>query len=637
MTDAPAPERVEPAAASGQGLSAAEAARRLAQDGPNALPAGERRTVWKIVRETLREPMFLLLLAAAVLYLAVGDLAEGLTLLGFVLVTLALTLVQEGRAERSVEALRDLTSPRALVVRDGLPQRIAGREVVRGDCLQLREGDRVPADARVVVCEGLRVDESLLTGEAVPVGKRAAPEEGPAPAGASVPRPGGDDQPFVYAGTLVVQGQALACVTATGPRSEIGRIGTALAQGAAEPTPLQRQTARLVRRLALLALVLSLVLVAVHGALRGDWLQAVLAGIALAMAMLPEEYPMVLALFPALGARRLARQGVLTRRITAIETLGATSVLCVDKTGTLTGNRMTVTHLVAGGVALGDRFEVPAEPPTDPALTGQRSTPGESALPEAFHPLVEIAILASVVDPFDPMEKAFHRLGQRFLAGTEHLHRDWHLVQAYALSPALRAMSHVWRAEASDGDEQTVAAKGAPEAVVDLCHLAPADRARVAAVVDELAGRGLRVLGVARGRFRGSAWPASEHDFDFEFVGLLGLSDPVRPEVPAAVAECRAAGMRVVMITGDYPATARAIARQAGLADPRDAADRALDVLSGEEMASLTDEALRERLATVSVCARIAPEQKLRIVKALKARGEIVAMTGDGVNDAPAL
>lgn len=603
----------------GTGLTAAEAARQLAEDGPNALPGGERRTLVSIALETMREPMFLLLLVAGTLYLVFGDLQEGLTLFGFVLVTLALTLFQEGRTERAIEALRDLTSPRALVIRDGQPQRVAGRDVVRGDLLKLSEGDRVPADALLVSADGVRADESLLTGESVPVGKRlalsdellAAPASGQ---GSRVP-PGGDDQPMVYAGTLIVQGHALARVTATGARSEIGRIGAALGTVASERTPLQRQTARLVRNLALLALALSLALVLVHGLLNGDWLQAVLAGIALAMAMLPEEYPVVLTVFPALGARRLSKEGVLTRRITAIETLGATTVLCADKTGTLTENRMTVTHLVAGGLAVNERLEVPSG--------------AGGNLPEPFHALVEVAILASVVDPFDPMEKAFHQLGQRFLADTEHLHRDWRLVQTYALSPALRAMSHVWVSD-TDG-VQTVAAKGAPEAVVDLCHLGDADRARIAAEVDELAAKGLRVLGVARGRFVGQDWPASEHDFDFDFVGLLGLADPVRAEVPAAMAECRAAGIRVVMITGDYPATARAIAHQAGLAGGE------ADVLSGDEIAALSDDALRERMAGVSVCARIAPDQKLRIVQALKARGEIVAMTGDGVNDAPAL
>ena len=616
------------------GLTAAQAARRLAEDGPNALPGGQRRSVLAMAAETVREPMFLLLLAAGTLYLLLGDLQEGLTLFGFVLVTLALTLYQEGRTERAIEALRDLTSPRALVIRDGRPQRIAGADVVRGDLLKLSEGDRVPADALLVSSDGLQADESLLTGEAVPVAKRmaspgelAASEQAagstgavtaaspPTPADGVRVTPGGDDLPMVYAGTLVVRGHALARVTATGARSEIGRIGTALGAVERERSPLQRQTGSLVRNLALLALALSLALMIVHGLLNGDWLQALLAGIALAMAMLPEEYPVVLTVFPALGARRLSKEGVLTRRINAIETLGATTVLCTDKTGTLTENRMTVTHLAAGGPALADRLALDSMAP--------------GPLPEAFHTLVEVAILASVVDPFDPMEKAFHQLGERFLADTEHLHREWRLVQTYALSPALRAMSHVWAA--SGETVRTVAAKGAPEAVVDLCHLSTEQARSIARAVDALAADGLRVLAVARGTFTGQDWPATEHDFDFEFVGLLGLADPVRTEVPAAVAECRAAGIRVVMITGDYPATASAIARQAGWAEHE------AQVLSGDEIAQLDDAALRERMATVSICARIAPEQKLRIVQALKARGEIVAMTGDGVNDAPAL
>ena len=612
------------------GLSAAQAAVRLGQEGANVLPGGLRRSSWHITVETLREPMFLLLLAAGSLYVVFGDLQEGLSLFGVVLVTLALTLYQEGKTERAIEALRDLTSPRALVIRDGKTQRIASREVVRGDLLQLNEGDRVAADAWLLQADGVRVDESLLTGESVPVGKLAslapawalfdsAAGEGRQALEGPGLRPGGDDLPMVYAGTLVVQGQALARVIATGAHSAIGRIGAALGQVVAERSPLQKQTAQLVRSLAWLALVLSVSLVVVHGAVRGDWLEALLAGIALAMALLPGEYPVVLTVFPALGARRLAREGVLTRRINAIETLGATTVLCTDKTGTLTENRMTVSHLVAGSTALDAHLAL--------------STLTNDELPEVFHTLVEYAILASAVLPFDPMEKAFHQLGQRFLAYTEHLHRDWQLVQTYALTPALRAMSHVWASD--QGGVRVVAAKGAPEAVVDLCHLDAATAGRVAAEVNALAAQGLRVLAVAEARFEGSDWPSTEHDFNFSFIGLLGLSDPLRAQVPAAVAESHAAGIRVVMITGDYPATARAIAKQAGLLDAT-LGEEAV-VLSGDEMATMDDDTLRKRLGTVSVCARIAPEQKLRIVQALKARGDVVAMTGDGVNDAPAL
>jgi Ca2+-transporting ATPase len=594
------------------GLTAAEAARRLEVDGPNQLPGGERRSLLAIATHTLREPMFLLLLAAATLYLVFGEWREGLTLVGFVLVTLALTLFQEGRTERAVDALRELSSPLARVLRDGALQPLPAQEVVRGDVLQLREGDRVPADALLLSADKLHADESLLTGESLAMAKRVArADEFDAPLAPA----GGDDLPGVYAGTLVIQGHALAQVVATGARSAIGRIGTALGQVADEPSPLQKQTARLVRTLALLALTLSLALVLAHGLIGGDWLQALLAGIALAMALLPEEYPLVLTLFPALGARRLAGEGVLTRRINAIETLGATTVLCSDKTGTLTENRMSVSRLVAGGTALSEDLDL--------------GTLAGAELPEAFHTLVEFSILASVADPYDPMEKAFHRLGTQFLSGSEHLHRDWRLVQTYALSPALRAMSHVW-AHGGAG-EQTVAAKGAPEAVAELCHLDAGASEAIARKADALAAEGLRVLAVARGRFEGTEWPAEEHDFQFDFVGLLGLSDPVRAAVPPAVAECHAAGLRVIMITGDHPATALAIARQAGLHSVP------ADMLSGDELGALGDEALRERMRRVSVCARISPEQKLRIVMALKAGGEVVAMTGDGVNDAPAL
>ncbi len=586
-----------------EGLSSAQAAQRLAQDGPNELPGGAQRTWVTIVWETGQDPMFLLLLAAACLYLLLGDWREGLALLFFVLMVLGLTLFQEGRTEHAIQALRELSSPRARVVRDGQAQRIAGRDVVVGDILLLAEGDRVAADAVLLSATGMQVDESLLTGESVPVRKRAVAT------GEGLARPGGDDLPFVYSGTLVNQGQGMACITATGARTEIGRIGAALQTLHGEKSPLRASTAQLVGRLAWIALCTSLFLVLAYGWLRGDWTQAWLAGIALTMSMLPQEFSVVLTVLPALGALRLSREKVLTRRMAAIETLGATSVLCVDKTGTLTQNRMTVTQLYADGALWPVNYEL-----ADP-------------LPEDFHTLVEFSILASETDPFDPMEEAFHRLGQHFLADTEHLHRDWELVHEYGLTPQLRAMSHVWRA--MRGDEHEVAAKGAPEAIMDLCHLDAATQARVATAADAMAGQGLRVLGVAKARFAGEDWPAIAHDFEFEFVGLLGLADPLRAQIAASVHECHGAGIRVVMITGDYPVTAQAIARQAGL----DSAH----ILSGDELDALDDADLRARMRHVNVCARIAPEQKLRIVQALQASGEIVAMTGDGVNDAPAL
>lgn len=606
------------------GLTAAQAAAALQADGPNELPGATHRSLLSIAHETLSDPMFALLLAAGVLYLVLGDLQEGLILFGLVLLVLALTLYQEGKTERAIESLRDLTSPRALVWRDGVALRIAGREVVCGDLLVLAEGDRVPADAVLVQGTEVQVDESLLTGEPLPVDKVVT--QAPDSSGAVAP------ESALFSGTLLVRGQGMARVTATGKNSEIGRIGLALGGLSTEVSPLKQQMARLVKVLAMVAVGASLFLFVAFGLLRGDWLQALLAGIALAMALLPQEFTVVLTVIPALGAWRLSKQQVLTRRIAAIETLGATSVLCVDKTGTLTENRMTVAELYA--------------PPETPVgldatwhLTVDYATTIE--LPEHFHTLVEFSILASVSDPFDPMEKAFHRLGQHFLKDTEHLHRDWTLMQAYGLTPELRAMSHVWRATV--GDAHVVAAKGAPEAIMDLCHMDSAAQQQLAAAVDAMAAKGLRVLGVARARFVGDDWPAIEHDFEFAFVGLLGLADPLRAEIPEAVRQAYAAGIRVVMITGDYPATAAAIAKQAGLrgvALPGAAGQAVSDadwLLTGDALASMTDEALQKRMQSVCICARIAPAQKLRIVQALKANGSVVAMTGDGVNDAPAL
>jgi Ca2+-transporting ATPase len=598
------PNPSRPACADFQGLTGVVARERLTAEGPNALPESGPRGTAAMVLDVVREPMFLLLIAAAGIYLVLGDPHEALMLLFFVAVVVGITLYQSHKTERVLQALRDLTSPRALVLRDGEKQRIAGREVVRGDIVMLAEGDRVPADALLLGCDGLHVDESLLTGEAAPV-RKAVAEGQPATA-----RPGGDDLPWVYSGTLVVQGQGIARVTATGPRSEIGRIGKSLQALSAEPSPMQRQVRRMMWAFALLGAVLCSVVVVLYGLTRGAWLDALLAGITLAISLLPQEFLVVLTVFLALGAWRISRNRVLTRRIPALETLGAATILCADKTGTITENRMTVTQLVRRDAGYAVDY-------------GQANT-----LPEAFHELVEFSVLASMVDPFDPMEKAFRRLADHYLAGTEHLHDDWTLAQHYPLSRDMLAMSHGWKA--SQRDEYVVAAKGAPESIADLCHLSEAETAAIAAQVNRLAEQGLRVLAIARASFTGAAWPPQQHDFPFAYLGMIALSDPVRPRVPEAIRVARRAGMRVAMITGDYPGTAEAVAREAGI-------DLAGGILSGPEIDALDDVALRRRLETTHVFARVAPEQKLRLVQAFKANGEVVAMTGDGVNDAPAL
>ena len=592
-----------------RGLTEDEAARRLRDEGYNELPSSHSRGVLSIALEVVREPMFLLLVACGVVYLLLGEPKEALMLLGFVFVIMGITIVQERRTERALEALRDLSSPRALVIRDGQQIRIAGREVARGDLVILCEGDRVPADSVLRRSLNLSADESLLTGESVAVRKLAV-QDTPPPT-----RPGGDDLPYVYSGTLITRGQGVAEVTATGLRSEIGKIGKALQTLGTEDTLLQKETGRLVRNLAVVGLSLCAVVVVVYALTRGnsvlDWKRGFLAGIALAMAVLPEEFPVVLTIFLALGAWRISRSRVLTRRIPAIETLGAATVLCVDKTGTLTQNRMSVSKLFANGQTF-DAARGDGQP-----------------LPENFHQLLEFSILASKKIPFDPMEKALRQLGATFLAETEHLHDTWSLVREYPLSAGLLALSHVWKSP--DQNQLMIAAKGAPEAVADLCHFSESQIAAISHQTATMAAEGLRVLGVARGIPRaGMTIPAEQHDFDFEFMGLLALADPIRPTVPKAIKECYAAGIRVVMITGDYPATAQSIARQVGLS-----ADE--EMITGTELDQMTDEQLRDRIRKVAIVARAVPEQKLRIVTALKANGQVVAMTGDGVNDAPAL
>ena len=539
-------------------LSSAEAAARLAAEGPNALPDPARRGLSAIAFGALREPMFLLLVAASAIYLVLGDKGEALVLAASVVVILAIAIVQERKAERAVEALRDLSSPRALVVRDGERLRIAGRDVVRGDRVLLAEGDRVAADARLVAAEGLELDESLLTGESLAVAKRP-----------------GD---AVHSGTLVVKGYGQAEVYATGVHTELGRIGVSLATLETEKTSLERETARIVKLVAAAAIGFAAIVALLHMATRGGPLQGVLAGLTMAIALIPEEFPVVLTVFLALGAWRISRRGVLTRRMPAIEMLGAASVLCVDKTGTLTENRMSVVD-----------------------------SPQQA---------IDAAALACELEPFDPMDRAIIAAAS---PEAQMRRSQWKLERDYGLSPGFLAMCHVWRTPRG----LHVMAKGAPETILGL-----AGARDLLPEVERATGKGLRLLAVAEGEWHGPL-PDDPRRFALRWVGFVALADPLRASVPQAVARCRAAGIRVVMITGDYPGTALEIARQAGLSAER--------VLTGSEIEAMDDASLAQAVESASVFARVLPQQKLRLVAAYKAAGEVVAMTGDGVNDAPAL
>ena len=576
------------------GLSSIRASERLKHEGQNLLPGSVPASAFRLVFEVVTEPMFLMLLAAGGLYLMLGDRGEAIFLLAVVFVIIGMTLFQHNRTQRQLEALRELSAPRALVLRDGVERRIAGIDVVRDDLLILREGDRIAADA-ILLDGSLEVDESLLTGESLAVLKLAESQ-------------GDTVHTQLYASTVVTKGSGLAKVIATAQRTAVGQISTDLAHAAEVPSVLQRRARRLIRWLGTLALLLAIAQVALN-----VWwnqtplLPSILSGLAFAMAILPEEIPVVLTVFLALGAWRLAQQKVLTRRVTAVEALGGITVLAVDKTGTLTVNRMTVAE-----------------------VTGDESL------------VATYALMASPADSIDPMERALQTYCRHIeeKKGSKNLtspNANRVSVHDYALSADLLAMTRVYQSEQKN--EYLLATKGAPEAIIDLCRLSPSEQSHVHLQVAEMAARGLRVLGVAKAYWKpvdegsdGSQidWPASQRDFSFEFLGLVGFEDPHRPEVPEAISQCQRAGVRVIMMTGDHLATAVAIARKIGLPEMP-------ATLTGPELEQLSDEALKERLKVVNLCARLKPTQKLRLVRMLQASGEVVGMTGDGVNDAPAL
>jgi len=585
-----------------KGLSTVEAREKLLAEGYNNLPSSKPKNFFSIALGVIKEPMFILLVACGSLYLVLGDMREGLILLSFVFVIMGIEFFQEKKTEKALDALKEMASPRALVIRDGIEIRIPGIEVVTEDIIVLQEGDRVPADATVLHAVNLLADESLLTGEPVPVRKNEwnGSEKNI--------QPGGDDLPFIYSGSMIVHGYGIAKVTETGSNTEIGKIGKALEGIKEEPTRLNKEMGSLVKKLTIIAAVLCVLVIVGYTLTHGNLVNGFLAGITLAMAVLPEEFPVILTVFMALGAWRMSKKKVLTRKPSAIETLGSATVLCTDKTGTLTQNKMTVTRLYNGKdfISVTKTNEIISE----------------------FHEIIEYGILSSQTNPFDPMEKAITGMGDIYIKGTEHIHKNWEMIKEYPLSKELLAMSRVFSFKGTQ--DHFIATKGAPEAISDLCHFSGEEKKQMMIAVEKLASEGLRVLGVAKAKVNSINLPEIQHDFTFDFIGLIGLSDPIRKNVKEAVSECYKAGIRVIMITGDYPVTAKHIAFEIGLENPE-------KCITGHELKEMTEDELCEKIKEINVFARVLPEQKLKIVNALKKNKEIVAMTGDGVNDAPAL
>lgn len=574
-----------------EGLSEREAKERLLRFGSNVLRNIRSRTLLDIVKDTMHEPTFVLLIIAAGLYLIFGDIGQGLFISSGALASLGLVILQETRSERALRALNALAEPHARVIRAGVAHRIRASEVVPGDIALIAAGERIPADGKILSEQPITVDESLLSGESVPLIKFATASMKDAPS---------DQSDRAFAGTLVVKGEGILRVTETGHQTQLGRIGVSLMSLQSEPTPLQQTSAKLVKRLGLLSIVFCLLVLFVYGVALNDWMSGALAGITLSIALIPEEFPMVLAVFMALGAWRLAKGHVLVRRGAAIETLGAITSLCVDKTGTLTENRMSVASIWTNG-----NFHSVADHRPDAAT------------------VLAVAALASPVHPLDPMDVAVHQSAPAAKTDLQVVDNDPY--SDHPLEPRLLVVINAWRRH----NDTLLAAKGAPEAVFEICRMEPDLRERLLKTVKQMADEGLRVLGVASCTLTSRA-PNDLAEPKFEFGGLVGFRDPVRSGIANAISMAHRAGISVYMITGDHSATARAIAKAAGISVDA-------GVINGAEIAAMKAPDRRECLRTVRVFARVMPEEKLLIVEALKEDGKIVAMTGDGVNDGPAL
>ena len=538
--------------------------------------------------------MLALLLVAAAVNFVLSEPLDGFVIFLFVTIVIGISITQSVRAENAVMALRDLTAPPATVLRSGRTARIASTEVVAGDLLLLTEGDRVAADGTIIDSTGLTVDESILTGESVPIEKRSGPSSD------------NDDRTSVFSGTLVGRGRAVVHVDRIGPATRLGRIGASIESIESSKTPLQREIDRIVGVIGIGAVLVAIAATALHGLLRDDWLEGTLSGIAVGMSMLPEEFPVVFTIFLAVGAWRMSRHKVLTRRTPAIESLGAMSVVCVDKTGTLTMNHLTVVEVARAGSPLGsvDQHD---------ASHRYLASIGRLACPQVSH---------------DPVDRAFVEFADGWPSDADLDSTRGQLIREYPLGDHLMAVVDVWRLHGRTG--LLVAAKGAPESIGVLARLSAADMDRMEESTESGASRGLKMLAVAQARWDGDVLPDDPKIFDFEFLGLIGLKDPLRTGVVESVHQLQSAGIRTVMITGDHPVTATAIAREVGI-------DRPYRCVLGDEIDDLTDEQLISVANDVDVFARTKPGHKLRLVRALQTRGAVVGMTGDGVNDAPAL
>lgn len=574
------------------GITSAEAKKLQEQYGKNELTPQKKESFIKKVFHIICEPMFLLLIVAAIIYFILGEPRDGAIMLIFVIGIISIDVIQEWKTDKTLNALKDLTAPHVTVIRNGKETTIASADLVPGDLMMIHEGVKIPADGIIVKCNDLCVDESSLTGEAEGVWKVNTEN--------TETTTDYWRKDYCYAGTLVTQGTATVLVDKIGTKTEYGKIGANIAAAPDEDTPLQKQTRSLVKLCAGIAVIL-LTLVGIFTYFNipdheiGERIiESILSGITLAMAMIPEEFPVILTVFLSMGAWRLAKKQSLVRKLPSVETLGAVSVLCVDKTGTITMNQMKVQDTWA--------------------------------MDDDTHTLCETMGLGCETDVYDPMEKAMLSHCDSLGIKKEHLFSG-ELITEYAFTNELKMMGHVWRRNG----EIVIAAKGSPERILTICKLTDVEREICEKKICDMSKEGLRVIAVATMKPQNDdEIPNTITDCSLTFLGLIGLADPPRESIKADIAVCSKAGIRVVMITGDNGITASSIAKKIGMPN----SDK---IITGDELSKMSDEELREKVKDVSIFSRVLPEHKMRIVKAFKDNGEIVAMTGDGVNDAPAL
>lgn len=573
-----------------KGLTKDEARVLQEKFGKNRLVPEKKENFFLKIIQVLKEPMFLLLIAAAVIYFLLGEPRDGTIMLVFVVGIISIDVIQEWKTDKTLNALKNLSAPHITVIRDGEECTINSEDLVPGDLMMIAEGVKLPADGKVIRANDLCIDESSLTGEAEGVWKCTDDTEN-------------KDywkKDHCYAGTLVTQGTGVILVEKIGAETEYGKIGINVAEAPDRPTPMEKQTRKLVKICAMIAAVLFLMVCIItyfnlpDHEFKERIIESILSGITLAMAMIPEEFPVILTVFLSMGAWRLAKKSSLVRRLPSVETLGAVSVLCVDKTGTITMNKMRVRECWAFNNNIKETNKIMG--------------------------------MACEVDAYDPMEHAILDYCEDNDISKDELFKG-NLISEYSFTNERKMMGHVWKVD----DEVLIAAKGSAEKILTLCCLQEEERKIIEDKIFTMSSQGLRVLGIGRMILKDQKdIPETLEECRLEFLGLVGLQDPPRENVKDDIASCVKAGIRVVMITGDNGITASAIAKQVGI-------PHSSDIITGDELNAMTDEKLKERIKDVSIFSRVMPEHKMRIVKAFKENGDVVAMTGDGVNDAPAL